>query len=46
MPLQAESLGRWLLPTVPDVGRGVGERLDPVRIHREGIEVWNVIEVL
>jgi len=42
MSLEAKSLGGRLLPTVTDVGRGVGERLDPVRIHCEAIEVWNL----
>ena len=42
MPLEAKSLGGWLLPAVTDIGRGMGERLDPVRIHCEAIEVWNL----
>ena len=42
MPLEAKSLGGRLLSTITDVSRGVGERLDPVRIHREAIEVWNL----
>jgi len=42
MPLKAECLRRWLLPTVPNVSRSMGEGLDPVRIHCKVIEVWNL----
>lgn len=42
MTLEAKRLRGWLLPTIADVGRGVGERLDPVRIHCKVIEVWNL----
>ena len=42
MPLEAKSLGRWLLSAVANVGRSMGERLDPVRIHCKVIEVWNL----
>ena len=41
MPLEAKSLGGGR-PTIADVGLGVRERLDPVRIHCEAIEVWNL----
>jgi len=42
MPLETKGLRGWLLPTVADVGRGMGERLDSVRIHCKVVEVWNL----
>jgi len=42
MPLETKGLRRGLLPTVADVGRSMGEGLDPVRIHCKVIEVWNL----
>ena len=42
MSLEAKSLRGWLLSAVANVGRGMGERLDPVRIHCKIVEVWNL----
>ena len=42
MTLEPESLRWWLLPAIASIGGGVGEGLDPVRIHCETIEVWNL----
>ena len=42
MSLKTKRLRGWLLPTIADVGRSMGEGLYSVRIHCKVIEVWNL----